>query len=208
MIYLSGCHHPQLLERAGPLPIGIVNTPNVAYRPELLEAYRWWAADNGCFSQGAAFRMETFLEWLDRQPRSGCLFVVAPDVPMDAQATLERFWTASTAIRRLGFPVALAAQNGLEDRGVPWPLLDALFIGGDTEWKLGSAAAAIAWQARQNGKWVHMGRVNSRRRLARALAMGCDSADGTFLRWPTTNLPRLRRWFVDLTGQTDLLDRV
>lgn len=208
MIYLSGHHGAEVAAAARDgWRLGLINTPESAYAPEVVSGYRWWAADNGCWSQGAAFRLDRFLRWLDRQPRPGCLFVVAPDVPMDAARTLERFWAASVEIRRLGFPVALAAQNGLELLGAPWPLLDALFIGGDDGWKLGHEAARIAHRAELEGKWVHMGRVNSRRRLERAVAIGCDSADGTFLRWPRANLPRVARWFRDLSGQSELLDR-
>lgn len=206
MIYLSGTHNAALATAAHVLPLGVILTPNVAYKPTTAAAYRWWAADNGCFTQGASFRMERFLAWLDRHERRHCLFVVAPDVPFDAKATLETFVDASGAVRGQGFPVALAAQNGLGDLAIPWADLDAIFIGGDTEWKLSHEAARICWEARARGKWVHMGRVNSRRRLARAVAMGCDSVDGTFLRWPRLNLPRLARWFDDLSGQIHLLD--
>lgn len=198
MIYLSGVHNRKIEAAAQRLPLGIINTPNIGYSPAALSSYRWLAYDNGCFSQGAAFKMTDFLAWLAAQPRDRVLFVVAPDVPMNAEATLAKFWEGSVAIRRLGFPVALAAQNGLEDRAIPWALFDCLFIGGDTEWKLGKASAEIAQQARWAGKWVHMGRVNSRKRLHRAAAMGCHSADGTFLRWPDANLNRLTAWFAGL----------
>ena len=34
------------------------------------------------------------------------------------------------------------------------------------------------------GKWVHMGRVNSTRRIRYAASIGCDSVDGTkWVRW-------------------------
>jgi hypothetical protein len=198
MIYLSGVHNAKIAEAAKTLPLGLINTPNIGYRPGTYKSYRWWAADNGCFSQGENFSSDAWLMWLDGQPRDKCLFAVAPDVPMNAEATLAKFWEGSVAIRSLGFPVALAAQNGLEDRAIPWALFDCLFIGGDTEWKLGHAAHRIAVQARLMGKWVHMGRVNSRRRLHRAAEIGCHSADGTFLRWPDANLSRLRAWFVGL----------
>lgn len=208
MIYLSGVHNAKLAKTGETVSLGVILTPNVGYRPGTGGMYRWWAADNGCFTQGAAFKMERFLAWLDRQPREGCLFVVAPDVPFDAEATVQRFAGASRAIRALGFPVALAAQNGLENMVIPWDDLDAIFIGGDTEWKLSNAAARICWEATHRGKWVHMGRVNSRKRMERAVGMGCDSVDGTFLKWPDANLPRLVSWFNDLCGQTEVLDRV
>ena len=67
--------------------------------------------------------------------------------------------------------------------GYPWDDFDALFIGGSTSWKLGPGAAAVAYDAKLRGKWVHMGRVNSLRRMRYAESIGCDSADGTTLRF-------------------------
>lgn len=47
-----------------------------------------------------------------------------------------------------------------------------------------------------------MGRVNSAKRLARAAEMGCDSADGTYLRFaPTANLVRLLGWLERLNNR-------
>lgn len=64
-----------------------------------------------------------------------------------------------------------------------------------TEWKLGPVAASIAREAKARGKWVHMGRVNSERRMRYAASIGCDSVDGTFLKWgPAKNLPQLLAW--------------
>lgn len=68
-----------------------------------------------------------------------------------------------------------------------------------TEWKLGKAAAGLVAEAKRRGKLVHMGRVNSFTRLAAALAMGCDSADGTYLTFgPDKNLPKLLSWLRQL----------
>ena len=72
-------------------------------------------------------------------------------------------------------------------------------IGGTTSWKLGPAAAGLAAQARRRGLWVHLGRVNSLRRLRYAQAIGCHSVDGTFLAFgPDRNLPTLLRWLGEL----------
>jgi hypothetical protein len=58
--------------------------------------------------------------------------------------------------------------------------LGALFIGGATDqFKLGPEVEAIVAEARARNVWVHMGRVNSLRRLAYAASIGCDSVDGT-----------------------------
>jgi len=132
---------------------------------------------------------------------SSCLFAAGPDVVADARATLRRSYMLAW-IRHAGFPAALVAQDGLEDLTVPWDDFDALFIGGSTTWKLGPAARDLAREASQRGKWVHMGRVNSFKRLQYADSIGCDSADGTYLTYaPGANLPRLLGWLNRLHDQ-------
>jgi hypothetical protein len=75
------------------------------------------------------------------------------------------------------------------------------------EWKLGEAARDLTTQASVRGKWVHMGRVNSLKRLRYAEMIGCDSVDGTYLTFaPDENLPRLLGWLRDLDTQIPLWD--
>jgi hypothetical protein len=147
-----------------------------------------WAADNDAFSGFDEGAFRTMLDQLAGLP--GCLFVVAPDVVADAQATLDLFGVWSPKIMAAGLAPALAAQDGLEHLDVPWDWLDALFIGGSTTWKLSPQAAALVAEANQRGKWTHMGRVNSHRRIEYAKAIGCKSADGTsYVRFTDTHLP-------------------
>jgi hypothetical protein len=128
---------------------------------------------------------------------------VAPDVVPDAAATLERSLPWLPRIRALGMPAALVAQNGQESLPVPWSEFDCLFIGGDTAWKLGAAARELAGEAKARGKWVHMGRVNSERRIRYAAAIGCDSVDGTYLRFgPDRLLPDVLAWLRGLSHET------
>lgn len=169
----------------------------------------WWAADNGKFGKdwpGA----DAWWAWLQAQARrygrERCMFAVAPDVPFDAAGTLaeSRPWLAR--IRSLGIPAAFAAQNGCDTLGVPWDEFDVLFLGGDTAWKIGSVAQRLAAIAKSLGKKVHMGRVNSRRRLQIAEWFGCDSADGTYLAFgPERNLPRLLGWLGDMDAEPSLM---
>lgn len=71
------------------------------------------------------------------------------------------------------------------------------------EWKLGPIPRVLAAEAVERGKWVHMGRVNSRKRYNYARAIGCSSVDGTFLKHgPDKRLPELLSWL-----QPDLLTR-
>ena len=87
-----------------------------------------------------------------------------------------------------GVPVALAAQNGITPADVPWRRIDALFIGGDDAFKLGPDGERMAIAARAKGKWLHIGRVSSLRRIAYAATLRADSVDGSmWARWK-------RRW--------------
>ncbi len=183
--------------------LGFIDTPAQGNKP--VEGVTW-CADNGCFSdKWDEARWWKFL--LDNAHRADtCAFAVAPDVVGDAFATTMRSRPWLAKIRALGYPVAYVAQDGLEklrgrtdDGGltfpVPWDSFDVLFIGGTTEWKLGQAAREIVAEAKARGKRVHMGRVNSEKRLRYAAAIGCDSVDGTFLTFgPDVNLPRLLTW--------------
>lgn len=139
-----------------------------------------WAADNGQFS--GKVTPGQFLAWLETmQPhRHSCLFATAPDVVGDACATLDRYRWYAWRIKSLGYPVALVAQDGLES--LPWPPeYDALFIGGSTDWKMSTAADWCIARAKAAGKWVHVGRVNSQRRIRHFQLVGVDSCDGTAL---------------------------
>jgi hypothetical protein len=162
-----------------------------------------WAADNDCFG---GFHEGRYLEMLEAITyRPGCLFVVAPDVVADAGATLDLFDQWEPTLRTVWAtvnendvepeqlahqPIAFVAQDGLEQLAVPWDDLQALFIGGSTEWKLGPHAAALIREAKTRHKWVHVGRVNTLRRIEWFKALGVDSIDGTgFARFTRARLP-------------------
>ena len=196
MIYLSGCHNEHVWAASLRLPLGLLVQPNVGYDRQVAR-YRYWAADNGCFSQGDKFSMPRFVRWLKglRDEAERCLFVTAPDVVGDTKATLRRSRPALEEIRSLGYPAALVGQDGLEGMTVPWETFDAFFLGGSTEWKLSQGAERLARAARERGKFVHCGRLNSERRLRAATLMGCHSADGTMIAFgPEANLAKLERW--------------
>jgi hypothetical protein len=135
-----------------------------------------WAMDNGAFS---GFDPKRFRRRLKGQEpyRDACLFVVAPDVVGSARRTLEVLphWLDDLQ----GWPVALAAQDGLEDLPIPWDAIDALFVGGSTEWKLSRHAEACIRAAQALGKWVHVGRVNTATRVDKFEQLGVDSYDGS-----------------------------
>lgn len=170
--------------------LGVLSSPRRVYP----DVGGWeWAADNDAY---LAWDKDRFLRMLDTiAPMSGCRFVTAPDVVGDAAATIARFWEWLPRLRECGQPVALVAQDGIENTDVPWDEIGALFVGGTTEFKMGDIAAACVREAKRRGKWVHMGRVNTRRRILYAKSIGCDSIDGTaFSMYRKTHLPWALAW--------------
>lgn len=189
-----------------------------------------WCADNGCFSptrakKGIAWDEEKWWEHLVNHAAFAdrCWFATAPDVvhwidgePVgDAEATLAKSEPWYAQIRRLGYPVALVAQDGLRGEDVPWDSIDTLFIGGSDDFKIGPMrlrmdgtpkgpvpCGPLVREAHTRGKRVHYGRVNSRMRYRFGVKLRCHSADGTFLRFgPDKRLPELLSWVRPMHGK-------
>ncbi len=141
------------------------------------------AADNDCFRGLNEKKYRKMLaKW--RQAASMMKWVSAPDVVGDARTTLERFEEWEPILHTMGYPVALVGQDGLENMAVPWNRIEALFIGGSTKWKLSREAFELGVESKRRGKWLHVGRVSSLRRIEMAERMGADSIDGShFSRW-------------------------
>lgn len=168
---------------------GFLATPRTGNNPQhAIDAGSVWAMDNDCFNHfdvGSILRMMARYEGLPR-----CMFAVAPDVVSNAQDTLIRFAWWQPLIRYYGYPVALAIQNGQQDYDIPWSAIDAVFIGGDTTFKYTDYVRGVVAEANRRGKWAHMGRVNSNRRLTYAKSIGCDSVDGSgYARFPEKSVP-------------------
>lgn len=134
--------------------------------------------DNGIFS--GKFSPRDFWNKLNQMKpyQSTCLFIVAPDTVSDAYATMCAFSEWQPLIKAAGWPVALVAQDDME--WFPFPSeFDALFVGGSTEWKMSKEALRCIKRAKNAGKWVHVGRVNSQKRIRHFQLAGVDSVDGT-----------------------------
>lgn len=190
MLLFVTTSHPDVAERYAHPNLGrLVQPRHFSSIVKTARAGIPWAADNDAYNGG--FDPDAFYAMLDTLAGlTGCRFVAAPDVVGDAAATLRLFDTWDIAITSRGLPVALVAQNGLAPAGVPWDRIDALFIGGDDEFKLTGPAEPLIAEAKRRRKWVHMGRVNSERRISYAAALGCDSIDGTqYARWKRRRIP-------------------
>lgn len=134
------------------------------------------AADNGGFK---GLNIPAYLALLEREEHQieNFRFVTCPDIVASARRTLELFdyWYP----RLCSWPIALVAQDGQEHLPIPWNLIDAVFIGGSTEWKMSKHAADIVKTGKAMEKWVHIGRVNDPIRWQYFEDLGADSVDGT-----------------------------
>lgn len=189
MIYLSGClpAKPQFRSMLHDAGIGILTTHrSVRFPPDDTWVF---AADNGCFS--SSWNENAWLAWI-KQVNNEALFAVVPDSVGDWSQTRLRWERYSPIVKNLCFKAAYVLQDGQKSDLVPWSDADAIFVGGSTEWKLSEESRMLIAEAKYRGKWVHMGRVNSLRRMMLARDWGCDSADGTYLAFgPDINVPRL-----------------
>lgn len=155
-------------------PVEQLLTPLTRFRAQ--DPTARFAIDNGAFS---SFNYKGFESLIEREKgrRQLCRFVAVPDVVGDARRTLEVFdyWHNRLCL----WPLALVAQDGLEDLPIPWSLIQAVFIGGSTEWKISRHAAAVIKAAKAMRKHVHVGRVNEPTRWDYFEKLGADSVDGS-----------------------------
>ncbi len=178
--------------------LGHILTPGNSNLGSFLTTGLPWAANNGCWGGLDVLAFRRMLVAVTGKPR--CLFVVCPDVVADARATLALFGEWAALVRTTGHPLAFVGQDGAEDAGVPWGEIDAYFVGGSTAWKMSRASISLMAEARSRGKHVHVGRVNTQRRLRWAYDCGADSVDGSifsrmsdkFLLWGLHCLQRLQ----------------
>jgi len=163
-----------------------------------------WAADNGAFS---GFDEKKFLKMLEAlKGIPNCKWVTCPDIVGDAWGTLDLFYSWSERLKADGWPVALVAQDGLEDLLIPWDRFDCLFIGGSTEWKLGPHARLLAAEAKRRGKWLHVGRVNTQGRIRYCISIGADSIDGTnWSRFSRVQIPIGLDMITNILAQEELV---
>lgn len=159
--------------------VGMFKTPLSGYGfPRLQKIGMPLALDNGCY---IGFDEQKFQKMLNMakifQGDIDLMWVTCPDVVGDAKATNDLFQEWRDALT--GFRVAYCGQDGAEDLDVPFDDFDCLFIGGTTDWKLSESARDLITHAKHIGKAIHVGRVNSEKRLRYCYRLGVDSVDGS-----------------------------
>jgi hypothetical protein len=202
MLLLATTGHPDIATRFAHPHLGRLLQPRHTSSAEATaHAGLPWAADNDCF-QGLDER--AFLKMLGRiDSLPGCLFVSCPDVVGDHAATLALWHDWAPIISAAGQPAAFVLQDGARWDEVPAAV--PLFVGGTNDFKLGDECAALVRRAKDERRWVHMGRVNSAKRMTYAASIGCDSIDGTgWVRFKDRHLQRGIDLAANLSGATPL----
>lgn len=155
----------------------------------------WWAYQNKQSFDSAAFE-RVLVKFGDRAD-----WIVLPDIVAGGLASLAFSLSWVDRVQRHGRLMLLPVQDGMAVGDVRPHLSErvGIFIGGGTEWKL---AMMAAWGelAAEIGCYLHVGRVNTERRIALCAAAGADSFDGTSASRYSINTARLSR----AAGQRDL----
>lgn len=132
-----------------------------------------YGLDNGCFS---VFHKKTWRNLLKQAREIKPVFVCLPDIVGDARRTLDLFDAFIDETE--GLPRALVLQDGIGNHPIPFKQMDAIFIGGSDEFKTSVEAFNAAKAAKMLDKWVHVGRVNTAKRVLQWIDYA-DSIDGS-----------------------------
>ena len=158
-----------------------------------------YAIDNGAFhafQQNKPFDVEAFekcLEWSASSPIRPD-WCVLPDIVGGGTRSLDFSMTWLDSVRKYCELPLIAVQDGMEPEDIAdlvGPSL-GIFVGGTTEWKLQSL---MGWgRLAKNKCYLHVGRVNTKRRIIHCQNAGADSFDGTRVVKFPKDLPELDRW--------------
>jgi len=153
-----------------------------------------YALDNGAWSyycRGKRFDDKAFVKAL-RKLGAKADWTTVPDIVAGGKASLELSlrWLP-TVLSECAYAL-IAVQDGLiaEDIAAFLGERVGIFVGGSTAWKL-ATLAMWGYVGRQQGCWVHVGRVNTARRIDLCQAAGVTSFDGSSVSRYAKTLPLL-----------------
>lgn len=150
-----------------------------------------YALDNGAwgaFSRNEVWDEDTFRRALD-VCGPGADWVVVPDI---VAGGLESLRKTEQWMPRIPFRKLIALQDGMSADDIR-PLLSndvGLFLGGSTEWKLRTLPYWGGFSKRY-GVYLHVGRVNTVRRIRQCALAPAHSFDGTSASRFAKSTPRL-----------------
>ena len=153
-----------------------------------------YALDNGAwsaFTRGQPFDVRSFTVAL-RKMGPGADWTVLPDIVAGGLPSLELSLRWMRQVLDETPRALLAVQDGMTTEDVR-PFLGprvGLFVGGSTDWKI-QTLPFWGGLGRELGCWVHVGRVNTCRRIRLCHCVGATSFDGTSASRFSKTLPRL-----------------
>lgn len=149
-----------------------------------------WALDNGAwtaYQSGKDWDPVPFLK-LCSKLGEGAQWVVVPDIVAGGLASLELSLDWLPKLVGVAKHRLLAVQDGMSPEDIK-PYLSSsvgIFVGGSTEWKLNTLNSWGAL-AKETNCYLHIGRVNTIKRINRCQDAGAHSFDGTSItRFPST----------------------
>lgn len=157
------------------------------------EGFRF-GLDNGAwsaFQRGTPFDERAFGSALSRLGAQAD-WTVIPDIVAGGAASLGLSLRWMRSVLDSTERALLAVQDGMTPGDVRHLIGTrvGLFIGGSTAWKLATLGEWCRLGV-ERGAWVHVGRVNSRRRILSCGAHGATSFDGTSASRFALTTPRL-----------------
>lgn len=186
--YVGQTRSEKLIARLAALGIG-----ECTQRGELPPRRRPWFHDNAAYSDFVAGKPFNVTRWWGDVRRIAYDklepdFIVLPDIVMGGVRSLQHSldW-AEVVPPELAPHCYLVVQNGMEPDDVDAVLRRArvndhliagLFVGGDLDWKL-ETAAAWCELAHARGRRCHIGRVGPAPRVRWARSIGADSIDSS-----------------------------
>jgi len=164
-----------------------------------------FALDNGafgCFQRDESFNWSNFEQMVDFLG-DFAEWVIAPDIVAGGLKSLQMSIAWRKNWNRC--PVLIAVQDGMTADHVR-PFLGkntGIAVGGSTDFKI-KTLPIWAKLAARSGCYLHVLRVNTRRRLVACSLAGAHSVDGTSATIYSVNAPKLRRWVDNLENQKTL----
>ncbi len=179
-----------------PGKLGHLISPGAERGPFDFEGWKY-SLDNGAFGP-KGFQVDAWVKLLDWAKLSGIppSWTLVPDVVGDREGTLARWREYSGTATRYGWPLAFAVQDGMTPKDVP-STAEVVFVGGTTFWKWSTVASWCKAFHR-----VHVGRVNTYRRLWECHDAGAESTDGSGMtRGDQVQERGLRAYLAESTGE-------
>lgn len=175
---------------------GFITSPNAnpSKIPLPLSEGRMWCLDNNAFTTG--FNPNRYFSLINKfHPFiEQCMFAVIPDRVGDASETLKLYYQWYDEFKQLGVPLAYVSQDGQDQLPLPEDF-QWLFIGGTDNWKMSKRSEQLIRKCQSLGKKIHVGRVNSLKRMMWCKYLNVNSVDGTHIKFgPDINKKKLIRW--------------